>query len=127
MPRARVVLVDDYEPAHEMYQSLLEPEVEVVAAVCDAKEAQSAAKAQAPDLMILDIEMGTPNGFFVARWLKQHTPEIRIVFLTMHAERAYVDEAIKIGANGYVVKRNASADLLLAVRAVLTGGTYFPK
>jgi DNA-binding NarL/FixJ family response regulator len=95
MPRPRLVLVDDYEPAREMYGSLLEPEVDVVAAVSNAAQAQSAAETQRPDIMVLDIEMGTPNGFFVARWLKQHRPEIRIVFLTMHAERAYIDEAIK--------------------------------
>jgi DNA-binding NarL/FixJ family response regulator len=45
----------------------------------------------------------------------------------MHSDRAYVDEAIKIGVNGYVGKRNAGADLLIAVRAVLAGETYFPN
>jgi DNA-binding NarL/FixJ family response regulator len=126
MNRPRLVLVDDYEPAHEIYRRLLEPEVDVVAAVSDGEAALRAAEAHGPDLMVLDIEMGAMNGFSVARWLKKHMPGIKIVFLTMHAEPAYIKEAAAIGGEGYVFKRNAATELLETVRAVLAGSTHFP-
>ncbi len=126
MQRARVILADDYEPAHEIYRKLLGPDIEVLAAVSDGPAAVQAAQAHALDLLLLDVEMGKMSGFAVARWLKRHMPGIKIVFLTMHAERAYMDEAAGIGADGYVVKRNAVAELLQAVRTVLAGSTHFP-
>jgi DNA-binding NarL/FixJ family response regulator len=126
MKRARVVLADDYEPAHEVYCKLLGPEVEVVAAVSDCEAAMQAAQAHAPDLMLLDIEMGAIGGFALARWLKKNLPGIKIVFLTLHAEPAYMNEAAGIGAEGYVVKRNAVAELLKTVRTVLAGSRTSP-
>lgn len=127
MKPARVILADDYEPAHELYRHLLEPEVEILAAVCDGTAAVAAAEARHPDLMLLDIEMGAMSGFSVARWAKEHMPQVKIVFVTMHGDEAYIEEAAKVGADGYVLKKNAVGELLRAVRAVLEGGSYFPR
>ena len=126
MNRPRVILADDYQPAHEIYRKLLESDVDLIATVSDGDAAVEAAKAHAPDLMLLDIEMGAMNGFSVARWLKKHMPGMKIVFLTMHAEPTYMSEAAAIGVDGYVIKRNAVTELLQTVQSVLAGRTHFP-
>lgn len=110
-----------------MYSDLLGSEVNVITAVSDGEAAISAARTYQPDLMLLDIAMGAMNGFAVARWLKEHMPAVKTVFVTMHSEPAYVEEAARIGAEGYVLKSNAVGELLGAVRTVLGGGSYFPQ
>ena len=127
MKRARVIVGDDYEPAHDVYRSLLEPEVDVIAAASDGEAAIAAAEAHHPDLMLLDIEMGAISGFSVARWSKEHMPDVKIVFVTMHTEPAYIKEAEKVGADGYVFKKNVIAELLEVVRTVLQGGSSYPE
>ena len=125
MDRPRIVLADDYEQYREFCCKLLHPHVEIVAAVSNGQAAIEAAKAHVPDLVVLDIEMGTTNGFAVARWIKEHMPAIKILFLSMHDEPDYLSEAAAIGAHGYVMKRNAVTELLPAVQDLLGGRTHF--
>lgn len=126
MNRPRVIVADDYEPAHEIYRKALEPDFDVLATVTDGEAVIQAALENAPDVVVLDVSMPVLDGFAAARQLRRKLPSIKIVFLTMHGERAYVEEAIKLGAEGYVLKRATLTKLLEAIRAVLEGQTYFP-
>jgi len=75
-------------------------------------------------VILLDISMPLLNGIDAARQLKKMMPEVKLIFVTMHADPAYVTEAFRVGATGYVLKRSAAADLLQAVRTVLNGHYY---
>lgn len=122
--RASIVLADDDRDLLENVQKLLESEFNVVACVSDGYELIEAAKLLAPDLIVTDISMEGLSGIGAARRLKSEQPNARIVFLTVHDEPAFVAEARKAGALGYVVKRSAASDLIPAIREVLQGRSF---
>jgi DNA-binding NarL/FixJ family response regulator len=122
--KPRVVLADDHSIVTEGLKALLEPELEIVATVDNGRAAIKAVRDFKPAVVILDISMPLLNGIDTAREIRKFDPKIKIVFLTMHTELAYVQEAFGAGASGYVIKHSASIDLLSAVRRALLGHTY---
>ncbi|MGH7164339.1 MAG: response regulator [Nitrospiraceae bacterium] len=124
MTKARILLADDHTLVVEGFRKLLEPEFELVGTVEDGRALLEAAPKLQPDVVLLDISMPLLNGIDAARRLKKMMPDVKLVFVTMHADPAYVTEAFRVGATGYVLKRSAAADLLQAVRAVLNGHYY---
>jgi DNA-binding NarL/FixJ family response regulator len=103
---------------------MLTPGYDVVAVVGDGESAVEAAESQQPDILLLDISLPFLSGIAVARKVKKDFPAMRIVFVTAHAERAYLREAFRAGANGYVVKRALVAELAPSLEAALNGQTY---
>jgi DNA-binding NarL/FixJ family response regulator len=77
-----------------------------------------------PDIVTLDISMPQLNGIDAARKLKKILPRIKLIFVTMHADQAYVNEAFKAGASGYLLKRSAGSELLQAIQSVMDGQCY---
>jgi DNA-binding NarL/FixJ family response regulator len=77
-----------------------------------------------PDLLVLDISMPVMNGIETARMLKKLACRSKIVFLTVHADRDYVEAAFSAGAHGYVLKPRLTVDLVQAVRGALQGHTF---
>ena len=77
-----------------------------------------------PQLLLLDVSMPLMNGFTTARALKERMPQLPIIFVSQHPERAYADEAFRCGAQGYVLKRAAATELPHAIRAVLAGQVF---
>jgi len=124
MEKPRILLADDDAALRESVQKLLESEFRIVASVGDGQALLEAAQALTPDLIIADISMPFLDGFQAIRRLKAIQPNARIIFLTVHDERPFVAEAMKIGASGYVVKRFAHLDLVPAVREALRGGSF---
>jgi DNA-binding NarL/FixJ family response regulator len=120
----KVVLADDHTIVTEGLKALLEPEFQIVAKVDNGRAAIKAVRDFNPDVVILDISMPLLNGIDTAREIRKFDPKIKIVFLTMHTELAYVQEAFDAGASGYVIKHSASIDLQLAIRRALLGRTY---
>jgi DNA-binding NarL/FixJ family response regulator len=122
----RIVLVDDHALAREGVARLLEeaPEMRVVGAFDDAAAAVRFAARAEPDVAILDIAMPGTNGIDVARRLRAVAPKTQILMLAVHARAEYVQQAVWAGANGYVLKESAGAELLAAVRAVHAGKRY---
>jgi DNA-binding NarL/FixJ family response regulator len=98
--------------------------MEVVGEAADGVAALERAGATNPDVVILDISMPRTNGMIAAKTLKQRQPDVRIIALTRHEDQRYVEELLRAGASGYVLKQSAPADLLKAVRAVAAGGIY---
>ncbi len=123
--RPRLLLADDHAVVVEGLRKLLESEFDLVDAVYDGKSLIASARKLKPDIILLDISMPLLNGIDAARRLRKIVPESKLIFLTMHADPAYVAEAVQVGASGYVVKRSAASELVAAIRQVVQGKTYF--
>ena len=122
----RILVADDHGIVRAGIRLLLErqPGLEVVAEASDGIEAVEQALAQRPDLCILDVGMPRMTGLQAAREIRSHLPDARVLMLSMHDDEHYLFEALKAGASGYVLKREADQDLVGAVRAV-GGGEAF--
>ena len=121
----RILLADDHQILRHSLRALLEREgLEVVAEAEDGERAVEMAQKLLPDVAVLDLSMPRLNGIEAARTLTSAEGAIRIVLLTVHREEHYVRAALKAGIMGYVLKTQASADLLQAIREVAAGGLY---
>ena len=120
----RVLLADDNPSMLQAARRILEPEFQVVGTVHDGQAVLEAADALRPDVLILDISMGMLNGLEAARLLTRTGSKARIIFLTVHQDQEFVEEAFSVGALGYVVKLRLGTDLLLAVREALMGRAF---
>jgi DNA-binding NarL/FixJ family response regulator len=99
-------------------------DVEIVGEVSDGLEAIQKAVELRPDLILLDIGLPTLNGIEVARQVRKLVPESKIIFLSQESSADVVQEALKLGAVGYIVKARTNRELLPAVGAVLAGKTF---
>jgi len=126
-PRPRVLLADDHRIICDGYRKLLEPSCEIVGAVFNGCDVVAAVRSLWPTLLLLDITMPGCSGMDVAKQLRQCEPSVRILMLTMHTDRAYVDAAAEIGVQGFATKLIAAEELLLAVRAVISGEYYLSR
>ena len=124
MTKPRVVLADDHTLVLEGFKRMLEDTCDLVAMVEDGRALIEAAVRFDPDLVILDISMPLLNGIDAARQLKKQCPRAKLLFITMHADRAYLKAAFQAGASGYLLKRSASDELEEAIRAVMKGHYY---
>ncbi|MGE0471529.1 MAG: DNA-binding response regulator [Candidatus Nitrospira kreftii] len=124
MEKPRVLMADDHSILLAGVHKLLEDRYNVVGTVEDGRALLEAAERLKPDLILLDISMPLLNGFEAARQLKRSLPEIKLLFLTMHASSQYATEAFKAGGNGYLLKQSAVSELPQAIEAVLQGKYY---
>jgi DNA-binding NarL/FixJ family response regulator len=122
--RPRVVVAEDFVLIQALIQDLLKPECEVVAAVEDGQAAMDAVATHRPDLLLIDVSLPLANGFAVTEKLRQSDPDVKVVFVSAHQDRNYVERALEAGAKGYVLKSSMRTDLLSAIREVMRGGTY---
>src|SRR6187551_2826182 len=120
----RILMADDSPSMLQAARRILEPEFEVVGTVDDGEAVLQAAQRLHPDIVILDISMGTLSGLEAARLLTSIGSKAKIVFLTVHKDPEFVEEAFSAGALGYVVKLRLGTDLLVAVREALVGHTF---
>jgi DNA-binding NarL/FixJ family response regulator len=123
-PAARILIADDHQLLADACKSLLEPEFAVVGVVTDGRNVAEAVAALKPDIIILDIYMPRLNGLDAGEQVKQKTPGVKLVFLTMTLAADVAAEAFRRGASGYVLKQSAGEELLLAVRKVNRGESY---
>jgi len=122
----RVLLADDHSLVRRGVRLILdgEPDLTVVAEAGDGAEAIELARAERPDLAILDIAMPRMTGLQAARELSRIQPDLRILILTMYDNEQFLFEALKAGASGYVLKSVADRDLLEACRAAMRGEPF---
>jgi DNA-binding NarL/FixJ family response regulator len=99
-------------------------EVEIVGEVSDGLEAIQKAVELKPDLILLDIGLPTLNGIEVARQIRKLVPDSKIIFLSQESSADIVQEALNLGAVGYIVKARTNRELLPAIGAVLAGKTF---
>jgi DNA-binding NarL/FixJ family response regulator len=125
-PPLRVLVVDDFEAWRRFVCSVLSknPELQVIGEATDGLEAVQKAEELQPDLILLDVGLPSLNGIDAARRIRNIAPESKIIFLSQESSPEMVQEALSLGAWGYVVKGMAGADLLAAVETVLEGGQF---
>lgn len=124
MKRPRLLLADDHTLVLEGFRRILEADFDLVGMVEDGRALVKQAEQLKPDVILLDISMPLLNGFEAARQIKKILPRAKLVFLTMHADAAYVTEALQVGASGYLLKRSSPSEVFEAVRQVLVGRVY---
>lgn len=124
---ARVLVVDDFEPFRQFICAELgkRPDLQVVGEASDGLKAVHKAAELKPDLILLDIALPTLNGFEAARQIRKHAPESKIIFLSQESSADVIQEALSLGACGYVVKVKAGGELLAAVETVISGKKFF--
>ena len=121
----RILLADDHLVVREGLRSLLEAaRFKVVGEARDGREALKLARMLEPEVTVMDIGMPGLNGVDACRELLREVPEMRIIVLTVHGEDAYVVEALRSGARGYVLKTQAGSDLVRAIGEVTQGRIY---
>ena len=122
----RIVLAEDHAVVREGVRAILEAEADfsIVGETGDGLEAVQLAASKAPDVLVVDLMMPGLSGLEVIRQVRRHSPETRIVVLSMHDDEAYVLEALQNGASAYMLKRSRAAELKKAVREVARGRRY---
>jgi DNA-binding NarL/FixJ family response regulator len=122
----RVLLADDHVLVREGLRAILarEADMQVVAEAGDGREALHLAQEARPDVAALDLSMPLLNGLEAARQIAAWERGPRVILLTVHAEDRYVLEALRAGVRGYILKKQAAADLVRAIREVSAGGVY---
>jgi two-component system response regulator NreC len=121
----RILLVDDHAIVREGLIALLEREgFAVVGQAADGMQAVQLAKELHPEVVILDFGMPILNGLDAARAIREALPTTRLVLLTMHTDEQYVLEGLRAGIRGFVLKTQAAAELVRAIRDVQAGAVF---
>jgi two-component system response regulator NreC len=121
-----IILADDHTVVRQGLRTLLEsdPELHVSGEASDGLQAISLVERLRPDVLVLDLIMPGMNGIEVARQVKSRFPQTRVVILSMHANEAYVLEALRAGALGYVLKESQGSELIRAIHEAHNGQHY---
>jgi len=124
--KIRIVLADDHPIVLDGLRNLIraERDFELVGEAASGLSALKIIREQRPDVAVLDISMPELNGIVLSRRLAGEMPSLRLLVLTLHEDRAYLNQAIEAGVRGYVLKRSAVENLVQAIRAVMVGGLY---
>lgn len=122
----RILLADDHVTVRHGLKLLIEsqPDMSVVFEASDGASAVKGAQELKPDVIVMDISMPGMNGLVATRKLKQLQSDVAIVTLTRHSDDAYLQELLRAGVAGYVLKQSAPTELLQAIRAAAAGGQY---
>jgi DNA-binding NarL/FixJ family response regulator len=127
MEKLTVYLIDDHSILRQGLRMLIDgqPDMRVVGESDHGRGlAEELATRGAPDVIVLDVSMPDLGGARVAAELHERLPEVKIVALTRHAEKAYVQQMLEAGARGYVLKQTPAESLIAAIRAVAGGDIY---
>lgn len=122
----RLLIADDHPIVRQGLCQVIEkdPRLKIVAEAGDGQTALDQIRATQPDIAILDIDMPGRNGFAVARALASLPTPVKVIFLTVHREEDFFNEALELGAQGYVLKDSAVTDIVACIRAVAAGQNY---
>ena len=122
--KPQVIVADDHRLVAEGVVKILEKEYSVVATPTDGRSFIEAVERFRPALALVDISLPLLNGLDACRHVKKSCPEVKIIILTMHSEQHFVNEAFRVGVEGYVLKTSVADELLFAAKEVLKGCTY---
>jgi DNA-binding NarL/FixJ family response regulator len=122
----RIVLADDHPIVLNGLRNLVraERDFDLVGEASSGLAALKVIRDKQPDVAVLDISMPELNGIVLSRRLAAEMPALRILVLTLHEDRAYLNQALEAGVQGYILKRSAAENLVQAIRAVVVGGLY---
>ena len=127
MSKTKILLVDDHRVVIEGVKGVLlkHPEFEVVGEAFNGRDAVKQVESLIPDIVIMDISMPDLNGIDATLQIKSIFPDVKIIIFTMYSSGEYVVDLFKAGISAYVLKDDPLSDLVLAIKAVKSGGTYF--
>jgi DNA-binding NarL/FixJ family response regulator len=127
MGTLRVLVADDHEVVRKGLRSIVEeqPGWEVAGEACDGREAVDKARALRPDVAVVDVSMPGLNGLEATRQMLRNDAETKVLILTMHESDPLIRQVLDAGARGYLLKSDASRDLVTAVEAIRRNKTYF--
>jgi len=127
MPSVRIFLADDHTIVRHGLRKILQeqPDWAVVGEAGDGREAVRQVLEMKPDVAMLDIGMPQLNGIEATRQIARRAPEVKVLILSMHADEAYVIQALQAGAKGYLLKDSADKDVVRAIAAVAQGKSFF--
>lgn len=122
----KVLLADDHPIVREGIKSHLatQPSLKVVADVSNGEEALRKARQHQPDVVLMDISMPRMNGLEAITRLRRSVPQSKILVLSMHDNREYISQVLRLGARGYVLKDTAPSELIKAINMVYQGEVY---
>ena len=119
-----LIAEDDFIIREGCLSPLLEREFAIVAAVDDGESAVAAVEKFKPNVVLMDVSLPVMRGFEAARLIVDAQPDTKVIFVSNYADKACVDEAMRIGASGYVIKSRAATELIPAIQAALSGRFY---
>ena len=126
MSSIRVLIAEDHRTVREGLEMILkaQPDIEVVGEASDGQAAVELAKELNPDIVIMDVSMPQLNGVKATRELQRSRPNVKVLTLTRHKDDGYLQQLLRAGVSGYVLKQSPSTELLHAIRAIAAGGQY---
>lgn len=126
-PVIRVALVDDHSLVRDGIRALLSvmPQLDVVGEAENGAQAIEMVGRCQPDLLLMDIGLKDKNGLELTRLLGKQYPSLKILILSMYDNYEYVSESVRSGASGYVLKNAPSREIIAAIEAVISGGTFY--
>ena len=124
--KQRILIVEDHTLLRQGLRAMIsaDPDLEVVGEADNGRDAIKLAGSLSPGLVLMDLSMPGTNGTESIVEIKRRFPAIKVLVLTVHKAEEYIREALKAGADGYVLKHATLAELLLAIKSVLKGKTY---
>jgi len=124
--KLRILLADDHVTVREGVKMIInaQKDMEVVAEAADGRGAVAEAQAVRPDVVVMDVSMPRVNGLKATEMLTECCPEVKVLALTRHQDDGYLQQLLRAGAAGYVLKQSRPAELLQAIRAIGEGGSY---
>ncbi|QTA93114.1 response regulator [Desulfonema magnum] len=127
MPKTKILIADDHRVVIEGIKSTLREyqEFEVAGEALNGREAVKLAESLMPKIVITDISMPDLNGLDTTLQIKKISSDIRIIIYTMYSDREFIIDLFKAGISAYVLKEDPISELILAIKAVNGGGTYF--
>jgi DNA-binding NarL/FixJ family response regulator len=125
--KTKILLVDDHPLVREWLANLIneEPDFEVCGSTGNACEALGLIGTLLPRIVVVDISLDGSSGLELIKDVKAVHPKVDMIVLSMHDEMLYAERAMRAGAAGYIMKREATEKVLEAIRAVIQGGLYF--
>jgi DNA-binding NarL/FixJ family response regulator len=124
--KIRILLAEDHETMRAGLKLIVntQPDMEVVGEAGDGRAAIQRAQELLPDVVVMDVSMPELNGLKATEKLKQVCPQVRVLTLTRHTDDGYLQQLLRAGASGYVLKQSAPSEVIQAIRAVAKGGQY---
>jgi DNA-binding NarL/FixJ family response regulator len=124
--KLRIFIAEDHETVREGLKLILnsQADMEIIGEAGDGRTAVERAKELLPDIVVMDVSMPRLNGLMATKKLKECCPRVRVVALTRHADDGYLQQLLKAGVSGYVLKQSPADELIHAIRAVANGNIY---
>jgi DNA-binding NarL/FixJ family response regulator len=126
MGKIRVLLAEDHTIVRKGLRALLEdqPGIEVIAEAEEGRQAVHLAEQLRPDVVLMDFSMSGLNGLEATHQIMERIPGAKVLVLTRHTNQEYVDRILEAGASGYLIKKSAPEELVIAIQAVYRGDAY---